>query len=163
MQKQDHPLGICQKVFKFINTLFSPHPKTATYQEDEERSSKDENSSSGSAVQVHFSQSDDQDSGFCTLDSQHPEFKKTKNQELSSQVRRRRKGAEPKLGEEGGIHKSISIQENEEEPKLTYRPHLISVAPNINEKSESFITTRKEAMRRNLDFDFDFEPQLYYS
>ncbi|KAF9676530.1 hypothetical protein SADUNF_Sadunf08G0011500 [Salix dunnii] len=41
----------------------------------------------------------------------------------------------------------------EREPKVVYPRHLISVASNINEKSDAFIQRQKEAMRRNLSLE----------
>ncbi|KAJ6727467.1 hypothetical protein OIU79_005369 [Salix purpurea] len=41
----------------------------------------------------------------------------------------------------------------EQEPKVVYPRHLISVASNINEKSDAFIQRQKEAMRRNLSLE----------
>jgi len=41
----------------------------------------------------------------------------------------------------------------EQEPKEVYPRHLISVASNINEKSDAFIQRKKEAMRRNFSVE----------
>lgn len=149
------PLGICQRLFNFIMSKFFRRHHSEIIVEFRHTDATYPNS-----TQTH--ETNTVQKGELHSSSPDP----NSHQKNSAQGKRARKSVTIKEGENeiivdkkdanlsGDQDAKANHQEAKEKPPRHWGP-LLSVASNINEKSDAFINRKKKAMRRNYSLDAD--------
>ncbi|KDP21513.1 hypothetical protein JCGZ_21984 [Jatropha curcas] len=184
MQKKDHPPNnICLRLFNFIGGLMFPGLKRTTLDRsvsvsDPSNANADQERFDDSryAIEIHYKISEEDLNDWTPINelgsSIHSDDDQSQLKKGDNFTKKRSKVTKlPRNTELPKVQVNITSQDKDPEqenvvsrkestsknPKVRYPPHLLSVAPNINEKSDAFLKSRKEAMKLDLEPEVSLE------
>ncbi|KAF5731504.1 hypothetical protein HS088_TW18G00182 [Tripterygium wilfordii] len=143
-KKESQSLGICHRLFNFITkSLFPRSLKTLTW-----GSSSGHEADLGSEIPVFFKQSEEQGR------SKEGKIRGPGKVEFAGESAAEEQEEDKKKGKSRASENGAM-----ERPAPVVRiPRLWSVDSNINEKSDEFIRSKMEAMKRNVSLEPDQSP-----